>query len=50
MFQIANNKLFIWLFSKVLASHLGGLGLIPSRDLQLRMEMTLVKSLQLQCL
>ncbi len=33
MFQIALNKLFESLFSRVLASHHGGLGLIPSRDM-----------------
>jgi hypothetical protein len=47
MFPIANNKLFKWLFSRVLASHHGGLGAIPGRDISVlfRMKMTLVKSL-----
>jgi hypothetical protein len=50
MFRIAINKLFQWLFSSVLASHRRGLGLIlagtcQSRDLQFRIEITLVKSL-----
>ncbi len=29
MLQIAINKLFEWLFSRVLASHRGGPGLVP---------------------
>jgi hypothetical protein len=33
MFRIAINKLFEWLFSGVLASHQGGQGLIPGRDM-----------------
>jgi hypothetical protein len=50
MFRIAINQLFEWLFSRVLASRQGGLGLIPGQnmsfsDLQVRMEMTLFKSL-----
>jgi hypothetical protein len=34
MFRISNNKLFEWLFSKVLASHSGGPGSIPRQELQ----------------
>ncbi len=33
MFRIAINKLFEWLFSRVLASHCGGPGLIPGQDM-----------------
>ena len=33
MFRIAINKLPGWLFSRVLASHAGGPGLIPGRDM-----------------
>jgi hypothetical protein len=32
-FRITFNKLFEWFFSRVLASHAGGLGSIPGRDL-----------------
>jgi hypothetical protein len=32
MFQIAINKVFEWLFAKVLASHRGGPGSIPGWD------------------
>jgi hypothetical protein len=40
--------MFKWLFSRVLASHHGGLGAISGRDISVlfRMKMTLVKSLQ----
>jgi hypothetical protein len=33
MFGIAINKLFEWLFSRVLSSHCEGPGLIPSQDM-----------------
>jgi hypothetical protein len=33
MFRIAINKLSGWLFSRVLASHVGGPGLIPGQDM-----------------
>jgi hypothetical protein len=33
MFRIVIKKLFEWLFSRVLASHSGGPGLIPGRDI-----------------
>jgi hypothetical protein len=33
MFGIAINKLFEWLFSRVLSSHCEGPGLIPSQDI-----------------
>ncbi len=47
MFRIAINKLFEWLFSRVLASHRGGPCSIPGQDMSVyfRTEMTLVKSL-----
>ena len=35
MFRIAINKLFYWLFSRVLTAHRGGLGSIPGRDMSL---------------
>ncbi len=50
-FRIAINKLSGWLFSRVLASHPGCLGLNFGRDMSVlgplvyMMEMTLVKSL-----
>ncbi len=49
MFRIAINKLLRWFFSRVLASHEGGPGSIPGRDMSVlgplfRMEIT-VKSL-----
>ncbi len=33
MFRIAINKLFEWIFSRVLASHIGNPHLIPGRDI-----------------
>jgi len=47
MFRIAINKLFEWLFSRVLASH--RIRFVPETcqfwNLKFRMEMTLIKSL-----